>query len=201
MKPLLIHSLRRCACCGIMSRRDIASCLDGAGPREGTKEFYSRASLSGMSSVLSVSLVMPGGSADRGLGEDVGEVGKDGVILVQVDVVWYANVDAVIVRIVRADAPSRRCMHKRLRFVRPAYLWTDAWELELPNRAATATRGWQAETTGTYILTYISVLRAADLCESQSCSVLTVSGAPVGTEEVDARVILLGVGLVTLLYA
>ena len=28
-----------------------------------------------------------------------------------------------------------------------------------------------------------------------------VSGAPVGTEEVDARVILLGVGLVTPLYA
>jgi hypothetical protein len=31
--------------------------------------------------------------------------------------------------------------------------------------------------------------------------VLTVSGAPVGREEVGARVILLGVGLATLLYA
>jgi hypothetical protein len=40
-----------------------------------------------------------------------------------------------------------------------------------------------------------------DLCESRSCSVLTVNGVPVSTEEVDARVIPLGLGLVTPLYA
>jgi hypothetical protein len=41
----------------------------------------------------------------------------------------------------------------------------------------------------------------SSLCESRSCSVLTVSGAPVGREEVDAWVILLEVGLATPLYA
>ena len=37
--------------------------------------------------------------------------------------------------------------------------------------------------------------------QTQSCSVLTVSGAPVAGDEVGARIILLGVGLATSLYA
>ena len=36
------------------------------------------------------------------------------------------------------------------------------------------------------------------LCESRSCSVLTVCGAPVGREDISAQLLLLGVGLATL---
>ena len=54
------------------------------------REFCLRASSSGISIALSVSSVMPGGSA-----EDMGRRGP-----MEVDVVGCANVDAVIVRIV-----------------------------------------------------------------------------------------------------